>query len=278
VIVPVFLILVLNSYSQTDLDNPLIPKTSRHPFYVGPVFGFNKVYHNVELLTFVDNTNLCNPFENGSANGFYAGLSFEYLFGDIEKSQSSIIARVLYNSMPADLEREQDNYPSLVSNGSTNTIVYTSTRHVGSVKYNLLTFEAMYKLNPIKNFGFGLTAGPTFDFPITKSIYQTYGLIGEPLNAYFTGPTTPEEVQTWHDNGWSLSPDKRTIIVKNGTIDQAASFRLGLKLGIQYEIILPSKMYIVPALYYNIGITKVTSLENWRVNAIQLGVDVRFAL
>jgi hypothetical protein len=272
VIVAMLFILVFNTYSQNE--TPLNPGEEKKPFYFGPVIGYNKVYHNVELLTFVDNTNLCNPFENGNANGFYAGLSFEYLIGPADKSQTSIIARVLYNSLPANLEREQDRFPSLfVKADNSDSIIYTSTRHVGTVKYNLLTFEVMYKLNPIKNVGFGITAGPTFDFPISKTIYQTYSLVGEPLNAQFYDSANVIEKQ-----GYTLSSDGRTIIIKNGTIDNAAGFRLGLKVGVQYEIILPSKMYIVPAVYYNYGITKVTSTENWRVNAVQIGVDIRFAI
>jgi hypothetical protein len=37
-------------------------------------------------------------------------------------------------------------------------------------------------------------------------------------------------------------------------------------------------MYVVPAVYYNYGITKLTSMENWYVHALQMGVDIRFSL
>jgi hypothetical protein len=33
----------------------------------------------------------------------------------------------------------------------------------------------------------------------------------------------------------------------------------------------------MPGMFYNFAITKVTSRENWRANALQLGVDFRTA-
>ncbi|TAL69847.1 MAG: hypothetical protein EPN82_04290 [Bacteroidetes bacterium] len=278
----VFLILLsIKSFSQGDLDNPLLPVEKAKPIYVGPVVGYNKTIHNVDLLTFDDPTKLCQPFEKGGSNGFYAGISFEYLLGDVKASQSSIIGRVLFNSMPAFMERGQDDYYTLVQNPQDPTKwdpMKTSTKHEGEVSYNLLTAEICYKLNPIPKVPLGFTVGPTFDFVITKKMYQTYKLIGDPLNAKFIGPITQAERDLWNLKGWKIIDDGRTILIKDGPIDKANPFRLGLKVGVQYEIITGTQMYIVPAIYYNYGITKVTSKDNWRVSAIQIGVDVRWAL
>jgi hypothetical protein len=240
--------------------------------------------HSVDLLTFitvVNNINICKPFKDGDGNGFYVGVSYENFLGkDADKANTSIIARLLFSTLPATLEKEQDHIPSLVYNPTTdqNDIVYTSTKHDASVTYNLICGEVMFKLNPIPGITFGITAGPTFDFPITKTIRQTYSLLGEPYNARFIGPQTAQEIAEWQQNNWMLSDDKRTITVKDGPIEDAASFRLGIKIGLQYEIITSKSWYIVPSIYYNWGLTKVTSKEDWRVNALQAGVDIRFAL
>ncbi len=271
-IITVFLILFsFKSYSQ---ENPIEPGQQKRPILVGPVFGYNKSMHSVELLTFDDPTKLCKPFDNGGGNGFYAGLSFEYLFGDPAKSISSIIVRALYNTMPAFMERIQDDYPTLVQTGpNTNAVIQTTTKHEANVTYSMFTVEACYKINPIPNVNLGITVGPTFDFPITKTINQTYKLVGDPLNAQFYVDTA-----LYIQRGYKISADGRTITIQDGPIPNATGFRLGLKIGVQYEIIPGEKWFIVPAIYYNLGITKVTSAENWRINALQLGVDIRYAL
>jgi hypothetical protein len=171
--------------------------------------------------------------------------------------------------MPAFMEREQDDYPTLVphpTNPDSVIIIRTSTKHEGEVSYSMITGEVCYKLNPIPKVPIGITIGPTFDFILTKKIYQTYKIIGEPLNAQFV-----------RDPDYEYTDNDRTIIINDGDIDGASSFRLGLKIGLQYEILTGTQMYIVPAIYYNLGITKVAK-EDWRVNAIQIGVDVRWAL
>lgn len=266
----VFLILLsIKAFSQGDLDDPLRPKVENKPFYVGPVGGYNKSIHTVNLLSFEDPTGLCKPFEKGSSNGYYFGISFEYLLGDVKNSQSSIIGRILYNSLPAFMEREQDNYPTLVADAVDTTkvhIINSTTKHEAEITYNLLTAEVCYKLNPIPKVPLGITVGPTFDFPITKKIYQTYKII-EPLNIQFL--RQPNVIYADND---------RTIIIQDGPLQQPESFRLGLKIGLQYEIITGTQMYIVPAVYYNLAITKVTKTSNWWANAIQIGVDLRWAV
>ncbi|MBI5325248.1 MAG: hypothetical protein HZB41_08260 [Ignavibacteriae bacterium] len=267
----VFLILLsIKSYSQGDLDDPLRPKEKARPIYIGPVLGYNKTIHTVDLLTFDDPTKLCQPFEKGGSNGFYAGISLEYLLGDVKASQSSIIARVLFNTFPAYMERGQDDYRTLVKAPPPPDSAYmwitSSTKHEAEVTYNLLTAEICYKLNPIPKVPIGITGGLTFDFPITKKIYQTYKLI-KPLNVQFV-----------RDPDYQYTDNDRTIIIQDGEIKEPSGLRLGLKFGIQYEIITGTQMYIVPAVYYNYGITRVTTNEDWWVHAIQMGVDVRWAL
>jgi hypothetical protein len=51
---------------------------------------------------------------------------------------------------------------------------------------------------------------------------------------------------------------------------------VGIKAGLQYELTL-GRWRVMPGMFYNFAITKVTSRENWRANALQLGVDFRTA-
>ena len=260
-----------NVFSQVDEAeaDPLTPGVTKSAIYLGPVFGYNRSLHTADLASFADDP-LCPFFQNGTANGFYVGLSYEHHIGNIKNSRHSVIGRVLYNSMPASFTKEGDVYPSLVDIQGRDTTVYSSTKHSIDVAYSMITAEVMYKFIVIPGMGLGLTIGPTFDFPMTKTLNQKYQLI-EPLNFQF------KRVENWEQLGYKYEDFDRTIIVQDGDIDEASGFRMAIKLGVQYELYF-KKFYVVPAIYYNFALTKVTSAEDWKVNALQIGVDVRFAL
>jgi len=269
-----FAILFLTTFSSSNAQegaaNPLEPAPDASAIFIGPVFGFNNSLHSVNLASFADAINkpLCPFFEDGSASGFYAGLSAEFFLGEVVNSQHSIIVRALYSTLPVNMERDGDVYPSLVGEGDQQQIVESSTRHDIEVDYNVLSAEVMYNYKVIPRFGLGITGGLTFDIPMTKTIYQTYNLI-QPLNFQF---------KRVDGMGYTYTNNDRTIIVKDGDIDDASGFRMGLKFGLQYDIHFAGGFYVVPAAYYNFGITDLTSAEDWRVDAIQIGVDIRFGI
>ncbi len=259
-------------YAQDIENNPIFPTYQRPPIYIGPVFGYNRSIHSVDLASFDEA--ICPRFTDGNSNGFYAGLSWEQLLGDVTNSTSSIIVRVLYNTMPASMETSENPIPSLVTvvdaNGNPvdEKIINSATTHTMDIKYSMITGEVMYKLNPIQGLPIGFTIGPTFDFAMSKTQDQRYKLL-QPLEAQFK--RNP-------DAGYEYTDNDRTIIIKEGDIPESNAFRFGVKAGVQYEIITAGKTYIVPAIYYNFGITNLSSRENWRVNSLQMGVDIRFAL
>lgn len=259
--------------AQLDLADPLMPVEKKPNFYLGPVLGFNKSMHTVELKTFAQDP-LCPTFIDGSDNGFFGGISFEYLLGEAETSNSSIIARILYNNLPASMEQNDLDLPtrviSISGKDTTETIEYTSIIHTNAVKYDLVTLEVMYKFNPIQGVGFGLTVGPTFDFALTKSQVQRMDLV-RPLNAQFKRDPQAEA------KGYRYEKNDRSIVIQDGEIPNSSAFRLGIKAGVQYEILMKGGMYLVPAIYYNFGVTNLNSDFDWRVNALQIGVDLRFS-
>ncbi len=274
--------------AQGDLENPLEPYQKRDPIYIGPIFGYNRAMHSVTLKTFANtaqqNVATCPSFENGKDNGFYAGLSYEHHLGkDKASSKSSIIARVMYSTMPSYLESNGDNYlqnvPIVDKDGKTiigHELLSSTTFHTMTVKYDMITAEVAYKINPFDGMNLGFTVGPTFDFTMKKTYDQKMELL-RPLEAKFQRPEGWSPTNNYgiirYENG------DRTIVVNEGDIPEASSFRMGIRLGVQYEIgNLMSKTTIIPAAYYNFGITNLSSKEDWRVNAFQIGVDVRFAL
>lgn len=263
---------IYQSATLTAQDNPLEPGAAGGAIYLGPVIGYNMSMHSVNLASFAEDP-LCPFFENGSANGFHIGAFYEHIIGDVT-SRHSVVARILYNSMPAYFEKVGDTYPSLVDDGQGGyTTVLSSTQHTVDVSYNMLSLNLMYKFKVFG--GFVLTIGPDIDFIMSNALTQEYKII-EPDNVQFK-PVPPDP-----ETGFPQYKDNnRTIVVYDGDIGEgagSASTRFGLKLGAQYEILTGGKIDIIPGIFYNMGLTNATENEDWKVSALQLSVDVRFAL
>lgn len=247
---------------KSEYASPLMPSLKATPIYIGPALGLNILGHTMDIPTFSED-NLCPNFKNATGFGFFGGLTMEYLFGDVATSNSSIIARVLFNMFPGSVTVDDKAYPVSAPNGTT---TMTNVENVLDIDYNALTFEVMYKINPIPGFGLGIVVGPSFDYLITKNMAHRFNLL-TPENAQFS---TKPDYATFENNN-------RTIVFSDAEIPNASAIRFGLKAGIQYEILLGSKMYIVPSFAYNFGITTVTSDYTWRVSPLQAGIEARFA-
>ena len=264
------------SQDESDESDPRNPGQKRGLILIGPCAGFNTSLHSVQLPSF-DQDIYCPFFKTGSGNGFYAGLTYEYVIGKPALSVSSIIVRATYNTLPYHMVAEGDNYQTLVPVDSvTKKAISSRTQHTVDITYNLLSFDFLYKQNIDPTFPLGGVAGLTFDIPMTKNKTQKYSII-EPANAQFD-----QSNDQYLKPGEYYTADRRTLIKQDGPIANAASLRIGIKIGIQYEIPLQvsSKMSatLVPHIFYNYGLTKVTSTDNWNVNALQIGVDIRFGL
>ncbi len=248
----------------------------KDPIFLGLTAGYNRVMHSVTLPSFDQQGDLCPKFENGSDNGFWLGITYEHFFGDLANSRQSLIFRALYSTYPSYLEVGGEEYPTQIryyddAGKLTNQkIVYSSTMNTQTIKYAVASLEVSYKIKPIEGINLGITVTPTFDYALTRTFDQRFELIN-PQNAQFEVNQSLIEDKTIlrYEN------NDRTIIVNEGNIPNSSAFRIGLKAGIQYEINIPGGFYIVPALYYNFGITNLTSNNDWRVSALQIGIDIR---
>ncbi len=251
----------------TEFATPLDPSAKPTPIYIGPAAGINIMGHNMNIKQLdLPDQPLCPDFVDAKGLGFYAGLTMEYLIGDVATSTSAIIVRALYNTYPGTVTVEGDNLP--IANGD--SYINTVTEHSLDVKSSAVTLEAVYKFNPIPGMGFGLVAGPTFDYHLSKKWTQKFMLVS-PNNVSFEPGANP--------NNYRYVDNNRTILIKDDVdIENASSIRIGLKAGIQYEILLGSRFYIVPAVCYNFGITSFNSDYDWRISPLQVGLDARYAL
>ncbi len=250
--------------AQQELANPLVPAKSKPRIYVGPVAGYNRSLHASGFQSVAGDV-LCPDFTQGSGNGYYFGVSAEYLLGSPKDSKSSIIARVVYSYLPAYYEEPGDQLPSLAPDGS---VVQSSVRHVAQIEYSVIDIEAIYKLN-LFNSNFGIVVGPTLGIVVNAQREQRMELI-EPENAVFDSSLfEPGEVQ-YINNG-------RAIITGTDDIPDKSPVRVAVKAGAQYELPM-GRLLLVPCIYYNFGITEVSPSANLRINALQAGVDLRFAI
>ncbi|MBX7156695.1 MAG: hypothetical protein K1X91_17185 [Bacteriodetes bacterium] len=250
--------------------NPLEPEAAPPRLYIGPVVGYNKVFQTGNFASFADEAR-CPTFVDGSGNGFFAGMTAEFLMGDPKNSKSSIIVRALYNSMPSSFTQEGDNLPSLVILNGQQTVIRTSTQHTADIAYTTADVEVMYKFN-LGNTPLVIMAGVAPGLVIQKHITQKFKLVnatdasGKAVDAIFV----PDAKYSYEDGG-------KTAIIKDYDIENASGIRFAIKAGVGYEFIL-KKIFVVPSINYNFGLTNVNTTDSWKVSALQAQVDVRFAL
>jgi len=258
-------------------DNPLAPQRKNDVIYFGPVLGYNRSMHSTDYTVEPaanDGGAPCPSFTEGNENGFFFGMTGEYPLGDIKGSKSSIIAKVVYSTMPAYLEvgATEGELPSLVDD----VLLKTDVTHAIDLTYNLIATEIIYKFNFAG--AIGVTVGPTIDFALAVENKQVMQITGPDKDRvrfldyerYLDNPELEEFAGVTFEEGGKV----RTVD-RNFDAD-VSNFRLGLKVGLQYTINL-SQIIVVPHLTYNFGITNLSTKQDWRVSAIQAGFDVRWA-
>ena len=263
----VFLLATSALLAQQEIGlraTPLQPSRRGPKIYIGPVFGYNNTLHSGTFASVPGPEGaLCPTFTDGTLNGYYVGLSFEYLLGKPRESKSSIIGRIVYNTFPASFTKDGETLPSLDPNDSSKVYLST-TNHTADIEYSTLDLEIIYKLN-LFNSNFGIVIGPTIGTVMNVQRTQRMNLL-TPENATFK----PKDGVTYENFG-------RTILVGQDELPGHNALRLAIKAGAQYEITV-GRVLVVPCIYYNFGVTKLSDADNLRVNALQIGCDLRFAL
>jgi hypothetical protein len=272
-----------DAFSQAA--DPRKPQAKRSPILIGPVAGYNKSMHSGGFSSIAADAS-CPTFETGTDNGYYFGFSLEYLLGDPKNATSSIIARAVYDYQPASFQLDGDNFPSRNAAGE---VFNSQVLHTSVFKYSLLNFEVMYRFN-LPGTMLGITAGPQFGIPMGGTQEQRFELQFDPnkpvqFDKETEGPGSlilkPDPTDPVVGlNGYKpqyVDETRTSIRLYEGDIIDPSSFRFALKFGLQYEI-LAGNLLFVPSVYYNLGLTKISNVNNSTVSALQIGADLRFAL
>jgi len=252
-----------NSSAQHPADDPLTPNDMSR-MYLGLVGGYNRVYHSSGFQSVTGDV-LCPDFTEGRADSYYIGISAEYLLRRFGSFTPSILAHVVYDNLPANYRVDGNRLPSVDENQN---IVYSKVQHVAEIQYSLIDIDLLFKLD-LFNSGFGITAGPVIGVPVSVRREQRMELV-ESLNATFDPALFPSGSVEYVDGG-------RGIITGRDDIPDHAGVRMAFKVGVQYDIPFGS-MVVVPSVSYNIGLAKTSPSSNLRINALQMGMDLRFAL
>jgi hypothetical protein len=136
------------------------------------------------------------------------------------------------------------------------------------IDYTLLNIEVLYKyeLVTMGSFRVAVAGGPAFQYVMAGRNRQVQDL-EEPQNARFLNP-----------DGFVTENNGRTLVFFDDDIPQRNATRFSAKAGVQGEIGLFDDQWILtPGIFYDYGLTEVTSTEDWKLNTIFFQVDIRRA-
>lgn len=196
--------------------------------------------------------------------GYRLGLVYEYIFGNPNINRMSFIVKSGYCELRAFATVPGEEYPTVMDE----LYLYSKTEHRYQFESEIAYVDFRYRVRPFKNSGFGLFAGLGYDYTITSNYTKTFS-ITNPQNAQFKkNDNLPE--------GAYFTPDKRTIVLEEGNNSGDRSFRFSAFGGMLWDFEIGDKFFISPYLDYNIGITTITRSEEWRLEIIRAGIDLKF--
>lgn len=252
--------------AQGGRDNPLDPTPSRRQILIGPSFAINRNYHTGGFRTLEGAT--CPFFDDGTGWGYSVGLSAEFL--PSINGHWGIIPRITFEQRPGQFTQELPNAKVLLEDPVTGDkeVVDQTVSTTSVIDYTLLNMEVLYKYEIVTmgSFRVAVAGGPAFQYVMAGRNRQVQDL-EEPQNARFLNP----------DN-FVTENNGRTLVFFDDDIPQRNATRFSVKAGVQGEIGLFGDQWILtPGIYYDYGLTEVTSTEDWKLNTIFFQVDFRRA-
>lgn len=240
----------------------------RYPQSFGYYIGCNLNYHNIDIPANSGYTKW-DINSNPTGTNFSFGLFYEYFFGHDKDlyARHSFVFRLLYNPFKADITNETAVDSSFLDFAQS---LKTKAEQTIEIDYKTISFDILYKYNIFG--GLVLTAGPSVDIPVKKQITHRIDLDNngnELFKPLYNQKMSDNEILYYANNF-------KRIIVKDGEIKNVKNIRFALKGGIQYEISTPSHYDIIPSLFYNFGLGNLVSTKDWKLNSIQLGIDIRY--
>ena len=153
----------------------------------------------------------------------------------------------------------------------TTTPVEQGIEALSDIDYRIMSAEVLYKyeiMQPARSIRLSVAAGPTADLLLVGRKTQVQDLV-DPDNARFI------ETSGLHPNEHN---GRRQVFAKNDEIKGLSRTRFSLKGGVQGEIgLFNDKVIFYPGVFFDYGLTRVSTAENWSLNSILFQLDFRRA-
>ncbi len=252
-----------NSSAQNPVNDSLLLNDLPR-IYLGPVGGYNRVSYSSGFQSLGRDVYL-PYFTDGKAEGFYAGISAEYLLRRPGGCRSSILVRIVYNSLPASYHASGGRVPAVDANRN---VVYSKVQYAAEIAYSRIDLDILFKFDLFDS-GFGFTVGPVIGIPVMVSRVQRMELV-DTLDTRLDPSLFPLGSVEYIDDG-------RGVVAGRDDVPGHTGLRMAFKVGVQYDIPF-GNMLVIPSVSYNIGLADMSPFANLGVNALQTGVDLHFAL
>jgi hypothetical protein len=261
-------LLISPAFSQGTEDNKLYEyDASDNSLIIGITFGYGRVFHTEGIAHPMDNVpngsdqpHLHPAMDPAQTNAFFFG-GFLELF--LPNRTTSIAIRTFYNDMArATAFVSGQPYKVVDMEGKP---VSTEVRHSSDFTASFIHGEVVAHQAIFDNFslGFGVGAG----FPQEGKIVKKFELLSPPQAAFERDPRADSM-------GLVYSDDNRTIFIKNNDVVNTHYYA---KLGARYNWSI-TNIIITPSIFYNFGLNTATQQQDFKMNTLQIGMDIGFGL
>ncbi len=226
-------------------------------YYLGVVGGISFIWNTTELAIFTQLGD-CGNFEDGTSNGYFVGLTGDYV---LMPDFLQLSGRILYSHRPVALQTE-------CSNGL--DVLYDDPDEINSeLNYGSLLRRHTYDGDlDYLVVDVGGRVQPLADLPIYARLSFDAGVavFGRTFEQY-------EEIVL---PSTALYPDgTRRLFNGGGDIDNVNT-SYGVSLGIGADLPFHPEWTLHPEVSFRYGLNSVVKGQEWKVNMLNLGLGIRW--
>lgn len=239
-------------FSQTTQpDSTHQSDTIPAQYYLGILGGYAKLWHNTTLEV-VPGSQTCGVFENGKSNGWFAGISGEYVL--IQK-YLEVSARVIYSSRPVILEYESSNNLEVYDPASKLYLPYLRHQtYSGTMSY--MFFDFGFRSAPIDFLPIYIRLSADAGSPIFGATFSQTEAIVSPNSVLFPDGTK-----------------KHTVY--SGDIQNTAT-AYGAIATIGADIPFQPQLTLIPEISYRYALNSILKFSDWKTNSLQFSMGLRW--
>jgi hypothetical protein len=193
-------------------------------------------------------------FQKDKLSGYHIGITWQRTYG----FGSTQITRLNYSYVPG----------TFADSGTTTSHApydssYTFLRQYGRVYIWLINAEHLYSIEFADRWHIAL--GPTLGLYLSSSYYEQTLTIEHPKSARFV-----TSGRQYRDSG-------KTEVLLDERSPQFKT-RIGVKIGVQYEVPLGSRITLLPELAVDLAMNDITSDFDWQLHIMRFGLVIQYEL